>query len=499
MKHLTDTLVALFADVYDMAPDSIVALSGAGSNRQYFRLSSGLITGQIHSAIGVIGEDRKENHAFITLARHMRNHSLSIPQILTVSEDEMCYLLQDLGSVSLYDKIAACQKQGLWDDATVSLLHKVMVDLPNIQFETAKDYDFEHDVTRQSHFDQMGIFWDLNYFKYCFLKPCNIPFDEVALEDEFHQLSSLLLSIAAKQPSRSFLYRDFQSRNVMIHDNIPYYIDFQGGFEGPCYYDVASFLWQARAGYDHSLREQLLHTYHESLQKYIVEPYPLFVDHLQPFVFFRLIQVLGAYGFRGLFERKAMFLSPIRQALQLIQTLPADFISSYPTICQLINKINQLPQFSASTGVQRLRVRVTSFSYKKGLPDDPTGNGGGFVFDCRAPHNPGRYKEYKQLTGLDQPVIDFLEGRAHDYDNEKLGTELNMPEYLEHVYGVVDPAVETYLKRGFTSLMVSFGCTGGRHRSVYGAQHTAEHLHKKYPDAIIELWHREQGIHEIWD
>lgn len=499
MKQHTVILVALFADVYGIEPENITALSGAGSNRQYFRLSSVSSVGQKCTAIGVIGEDHKENHAFITLAHHMSIHSLAVPRVLAVSEDEMCYLQQDLGSISLYDKIAACQKQVRWDESTVSLLHKVMSDLPKIQFETAKDYDFEHDVTRQSRFDEMGIFWDFNYFKYCFLKPCNIPFDEVALEEEFHQLSSLLLSIADKQPSRSFLYRDFQSRNVMILDNIPYYIDFQGGFEGPCYYDVASFLWQARAGYDESLREQLLHTYHDSLQKYVVESYSLFIEHLQPFVFFRLIQVLGAYGFRGLFERKAMFLSPIRQALQLIQSLPADFIASYPTLCQLINQINQLPQFSATTGEQRLRIRVTSFSFKKGLPDDPTGNGGGFVFDCRAPHNPGRYKEYKQLTGLDQPVIDFLEGRAHDYDHEKLGTELTMPEYLEHVYGIVDPAVETYLKRGFTSLMVSFGCTGGRHRSVYGAQHTAEHLHKKYPDAIIELWHREQGIHEILD
>lgn len=484
-------LIALYEQLYGEAPQQVDALSGSASNRQYFRLTGS----DGNTVIGVVGDNYKENHAFVLLARTMAEKRLPVPQLLAVSGDEMCYLQEDLGTTSLYDRIAACQKAGAWDDTTVQLLHQVMRDLPRIQFETGSGFDYSQ-CYREQHFNASVVRWDLNYFKYCFLKPSGLVFDELALEADYDRLVEALLA----EPVRAFMYRDFQSRNVMVASHAshptPCYIDFQGGYEGPFYYDVASFLWQARAAYPEALRQELLREYHAALQPYHTVAWQEFVERLELFVFFRLIQVLGAYGFRGLFERKAAFISPITQALKMVAEVAANeaIASRYPYLCQLLQQLQQMERFQPQPTTGKLTVRISSFSYKKGIPEDNSGNGGGFVFDCRAPHNPGRYKEFKKLTGLDQPVIDFLEGRLDNPEYKPIGTELSMPQYLEHVYALVDPAVATYLQRGFTSLMVNFGCTGGQHRSVYGAQHLAEHLKALHPDLHIILTHREQGI-----
>ena len=463
----------LYKDTFGKTPSAIAKLSGSGSNRLYYRCTdeSG------HSVIAVEGESLKENRSFLALAKQMSAKGIRVPEILAVSDDEMRYIQEDLGSVSLFDIIESGKKNGTpWDGDLVEILKQVMTDLPKIQFETADGYDFGLSV-REKKFCAKSIRWDLNYFKYCFLKLTRIPFDEMELENEFEQLETLLLEIAVSSGKKTFLYRDFQSRNVMIKDGKPYYIDFQGGFEGPIYYDLASFLWQARATYPKPLREELIDTYYSALNGYSEIDYSLFNSNLQLFVFFRLLQVLGAYGYRGLFEHKVAFISPITQALS--QVLEYD---KFPYIHSLLKEIAQLPQFRQQTEDGRLIVRITSFSFKKGIPEDYSGNGGGFVFDCRAPHNPGRYEQYKKLTGLDKEVIDFLESNDE------------MPRFMNNVYSLVSPAVETYLRRGFTSLMVSFGCTGGQHRSVYGAQHLAEYLSEKYPEAKIVLTHRERGI-----
>lgn len=490
MKH---QLLALYQQLCGSEPQRVDALSGSASNRQYFRLTCSNGT----SVIGVVGENYKENHAFLLLAQQMQAAHLPVPRILAVSPDQMCYLQDDLGTQSLYDLIGACQKQNQWTPQVVALLHRVMADLPRLQFETHRGFDYTQ-CSREQHFTPAVVRWDLNYFKYCFLKPSGLVFDELQLETDFEQLTAHLM----QEPVRAFLYRDFQSRNIMLKavpgaEPEPYYIDFQGGYEGPFYYDLASFLWQARAGYPEALRLELMHTYHQALQPYVSLPYDEFASRTQLFAFFRLIQVLGAYGFRGLFERKAAFISPISQALalvcQLLQGNP-ELAQHYPYLCHIMSQLQSLERFQPQPTTGQLTVRITSFSYKKGIPDDNSGNGGGFVFDCRAPHNPGRYKEFKTLTGLDQPVIDFLEGRLQNPEYRPIGTELTMPQYMEHVYALVDPAVATYLQRGFTSLMVNFGCTGGQHRSVYGAQHLAQHLKALHPQLHIVLTHREQGI-----
>ena len=295
-----------------------------------------------------------------------------------------------------------------------------------------------------------------------------------------------------------FLYRDFQARNVMLDgEGNPWFIDFQGGRRGPFYYDVASFLWQASARYSDSLREMLIKEYYDSLSSLAGVPaFDAFRERLRKFILFRTMQVLGAYGFRGYFERKQHFIASIPPAIEnLRQLLKHDF--PYPYLMSVLREIVDLPRFQSPIAVDPskqsvskydgsgpLVVRVFSFSYKKGIPADESGNGGGYVFDCRSTHNPGRYEEYKQLTGLDAPVVSFLEN-----DGEIL-------QFLESVYRLADHHVERYIKRGFTSLMFSFGCTGGRHRSVYSAQHLAEHIHEKY-GVEVRICHREQGITSV--
>lgn len=475
---MKDTLTQLYRQWAGESPANVVPLTGAGSNRRYYRLS-----GERGTVVGVVGTSVEENRAFTAIARQLAGQGIRVPGVLAVSADGLCYLQTDLGNVSLYDKIAACRKAGVWDEETAALLRQVMADLPAIQFLGARGFDFSI-CTPQQAFDRRTVMWDLNYFKYCFLKATGIDFREERLEEDFQVLADDLLT----EETETFMYRDFQSRNVMLHDGRPYYIDFQGGRRGPIYYDVASFLWQARAGFPTALREELLGCYRQSLARYLPTVGEAeFRQRLSLFVFFRLMQVLGAYGFRGYFERKAMFVVTIPAAIgELAALLEREALGRYPYLVSILKQMVALPRFAVSEATGGLVVKVMSFSYKKGIPDDYSGNGGGFVFDCRAPHNPGRYDAYKQLTGLDEPVIRFLEEKG------EMGT------FLEHVYGLVDPAVRRYADRGFTSLMVCFGCTGGQHRSVYAARHLAEHLSRSF-GVRVELTHREQGLTQVFE
>lgn len=466
---MMDTLVDLFTSVIGSAPDSVEPIAGAGSNRRYFRLS-----GAGKTLIGVNGTDRRENEAFVYLSRHFRQSGLPVPEVVAVSSDGMSYLQQDLGSTSLFDLI----REG--DDDVRRLLSETMRLLPDLQFGGGRGLDYSR-CYPQSEFDARTVMWDLNYFKYCFLKPSGITFDESALEDDFRRLSADLTDGDAV----AFMYRDFQSRNVMVHDGRPCFIDFQGGRRGPYLYDVASFLWQARAGFSDELRSELVGEYVDSLSRYITVDETQLRQRLELFVLFRTLQVLGAYGFRGYFERKRHFIDSIPPAIANLRPLIAKFGDRYDSLCDALRRLTELPTYN-QPDKPGLTVRVYSFSYKKGIPEDPSGNGGGFVFDCRAIHNPGRYDRYKQLSGLDRPVIEFLE-----HDGEILA-------FLDHCYALVDASVQHYLSRGFTDLSVSFGCTGGQHRSVYSAQHMAEHLSEKF-GVRVELEHREQRIKRTFE
>lgn len=493
------------------APVQTERLAGAGSNREYYRMTDG--EGQ--SVIGCIGTSRDENHAFVCLTKHFTRRQLPVPQILAVSNDELRYLQTDLGDKSLFDALRVGREAGgRYTQQERALLVKTIRELPNIQMRGARGLDWSC-CYPQPEFDQDSVLFDLNYFKYCFLKATGLDFHELKLEANFRMLAKDLTA----ETCDAFLYRDFQARNVMLVDGEPRFIDYQGGRKGPFYYDLASFLWQASAKYPDKLRRNLIAEYYDSLKNYTEVPSERhFKSRLDLFVLFRTLQVLGAYGFRGYFERKRHFIDSIPPAMDNMRNLLKNStVDAYPYLKEVLSNMCQLPQFapqkvvvpkradgykttesnvykphpqdgpatfSKYDGTGPLVVRVFSFSYRKGIPEDESGNGGGYVFDCRSTHNPGRYEPYKQLTGLDEPVIRFLED-----DGE-------ITIFLQSVYRLADAHVERYLQRGFTSLMFSFGCTGGQHRSVYSAQHLAEHIHEKY-GIEVRICHREQGINQV--
>lgn len=508
-----EKLIELYRRWSGEEPHSVEPMTQAGSNRAYYRIydKNG------RSVVGVVGTSPEEDRAFIYLARHFTLRKLPVPQILAVSDDEMLYLQTDLGAVSLFDAISGGRMAGgRYNQHEQQLLRNTMRELPNIQIRGARGLDWSQ-CYPQPEFDIEGVLFDLNYFKYCFLKATELDFHELKLQADFRLFAR---DLTAEQNLESFLYRDFQARNVMLDaKGNPYFIDFQGGRRGPFYYDVASFLWQASAKYSYKLRRELVYEYYESLKNYTEVPSVRhFVSRLTLFVLFRTLQVLGAYGFRGYFERKPHFLNSIPAAIENLRDLlkMGDRYFPYPYLLEVLRRMVALPQFAPKVegpttradgyrttdrriyqanpldgpatyskydGKGPLVVTVYSFSYRKGIPEDSSGNGGGYVFDCRSTHNPGRYEPYKKLTGLDEPVIRFLED-----DGEIL-------TFLDSVYRLADHHVRRYLQRGFTHLMFSFGCTGGQHRSVYSAQHLAEHLHDKF-NIEVHVIHREQGIQQ---
>ena len=475
-----------------------------GSNRIYTRETDE--TGK--TIIRVVGTNRDENRAFIYMSRHFSQLGLPVPKVLWVSDDEMSYTQEDLGDTLLFDAIKHGRETGNFNETERTLLERTLRALAHIQVEGAKDFDWSI-CFPVPEMDERAIRWDLNYFKYCFLKGTKIEFSEPALENDFDKLVFNLTAersyseTVCQQSGLStfdfrlstFLYRDFQSRNVMIKDGKPYFIDFQGGRKGPTQYDVASFLWQAKANIPAALREELIDAYLDELEKIEISTHhsPItnrdsWKESLKHFVLLRTLQVLGAYGYRGYFERKPHFLESIPNALinlEEIFTQNPELQQEYPTLFLLSKYLPRTTVERRSTDgqsqCQALVVTIYSFSFKRGIPADESGNGGGYVFDCRSTHNPGKYDEYKALTGLDQPVIDFLEK-----DGEIL-------TFLNSVYALVDHHVERFLERGFDHLQVAFGCTGGQHRSVYCAEHLALHLKEKY-NIHIHLIHRERAI-----
>ena len=504
-------LIALYKQWSGAEPQNVEKLPVAGSNREYYRLTDS----QGKSVVGCIGTSRDENHAFVYLCKHFSKCQLPVPEMLAVSDDELRYIESDLGSISLFDAIRGGREAGgRYTLKEQELLKRTIRVLPKIQLLGAEELDFSN-CYPQAAFDTDSVLFDLNYFKYCFLKATELDFHELKLEADFRLLAK---DLTAAGDTQGFLYRDFQARNVMLDSKgNPYFIDFQGGRKGPYYYDVASFLWQASAKYPHKLRRELVYEYYNALKQYTEVPHPhAFVDRLSLFVLFRMLQVLGAYGFRGYFERKPHFIASIPPAIHNVRELLGERNFPYPYLTDVLDRLTRMPKFQQieapapradgfkTTDINPYKphpqdgpatfskydaqgplvVKVFSFSYTKNIPEDESGNGGGYVFDCRSTHNPGRYEPYKQLTGLDEPVIRFLED-----DGEIL-------TFLDSVYKLADAHVRRYIQRGFTSLMFCFGCTGGQHRSVYSAQHLAEHIHEKF-GIEVRICHREQGITQV--
>lgn len=456
----------LYKELYGVEPE-VTALPGAGSNRKYFRLHrSGFPT-----LISTWGEDTVENRAFVDLSRAFADNGVNVPRVFAVSDDYSCYVQQDLGDCQLLPLLGSDQRYDLSAKTLKAL----------VELQTQDETEWLPAVA-YSPFSKRQIGWDLNYFKYEFLKPTGILFDENALEDDFEKLADDLMN--GNRNLWGFMFRDCQSRNVMILDGEPWWIDFQGGRKGPLVYDVVSFLWQSKAGFSEAERKNLLNVYAGALGGKRGVDTDVILGEVGKMALFRTLQVLGAYGFRGLVERKSHFIESIPGAISNLKELyEKGEIDSYPTLkdvsCKIISSRFAGKEMQAKG---KLVVKVFSFSYKKGYPEDLSGNGGGFMFDCRGMHNPGRYDEYKPLTGLDKEVIGFLEERGE------------VQEFTRKAVDMVSPSVECYLRRGFSSLQVGFGCTGGRHRSVYCAERFAKELADRYPDARIEIVHREHDI-----
>lgn len=453
-------------------PERMTPLPPSGSPRQYYRLAAPHAT-----AIGAFNPDQKENAAFVYFSKHFRAKGLRVPQIYAEDLDRQVYLLEDLGDATLFACVTQARSAGTFPDAVLPLYRQVIEQLPRFQIEAGRDLDYQVCYLRAA-FDQQSMLWDLNYFKYYFLKLAQIPFDEQGLEEDFQRFSAYLL-----QTDRDFfLYRDFQSRNIMLHRDAPYFIDYQGGRRGALPYDLASLLFDAKADLPPAIRDTLLAEYLDAVNRYIAVETQDFRRYFYGYALIRIMQAMGAYGFRGFYEGKAHFLQSIPYALDNLAWLleHASLPIRLPvlqTVWERLAVSEKLRALGKSAG--RLQVQVNSFSYKRGLPPDPSGHGGGYVFDCRALPNPGRYPEYQHLTGKDAAVIEFLEPRPE------------VQAFLRNICALVDQSVENYLQRNFTHLTINFGCTGGQHRSVYCAEQLAAHLQAAY-DVDVRLQHLEQ-------
>ena len=467
-------LKPLFESYTGQKLTEILELPASGSNRRYFRLKGDGI-----SIIGAVGTNLQENHSFIYLANHFKEKGLRVPTVLAVSEDGSAYIQEDLGDQVLFGMVAQGRESGFYNSEEIALLKRAIEELPRIQFTGAEGLDWKNCYPQEA-FDARMVDFDLNYFKYCFLKATGLEFNEVLLQDDFEKFKADLLL----DNDNTFMYRDFQARNVMIKDGEPWFIDFQGGRRGPIYYDVASFIWQARSRFPEDLKQELIGAYLKALQAYKQEDEAYFRRRLRLFVLFRTMQVLGAYGFRGYFEKKPHFLASVPYALSNLRKLLQTPFTDYPYMNDLLTKMASMPELNEIAQDHRLSVHIYSFAYKKGVPADTTGNGGGYVFDCRSVNNPGKYEYYRQFNGMDPEVIKFLE------DDGEIFT------FLDSVYKLVDAHVKRFMERKFTNLQVCFGCTGGQHRSVYSAEHLARHLMDKF-DVKVTVTHRELNIEKM--
>jgi len=473
MQDITASIATLYKEWKGKEASSIELLPQSGSERRYFR-----INGSTESVIGTYGANIQENKTFIYFSKHFKPKQLAVPEILAISDDEQFYLQEDFGTVSLLNHL---ESKG-FSDEVYALFKKSLEALAFLQIKGDEGLNYADYCLTNQEFGKQAIMADLLYFKYYFLDALRKPYDKQKLIADFEALSNYLTHTEYKY----FMFRDFQSRNIMVtDDNAVHFIDYQGGMKGAPQYDVASMLWQARANLPDEWKNNLLEDYMASFEKIIDQSIDknIFRSQYYGYVLIRLLQVLGAYGFRGLFERKAQFLTSIPLALNNLK----DFLKnqslgiSVPEFRKVLDMCladEVIQQFTPTQATDEtpLVVKICSFSYRKQLPEDNSGNGGGFLFDCRGILNPGRVDSMKTQTGRDKEVKDFLEQQT------------KMPEFLNSTMDVVDITVEEYIKRGFESLLVGFGCTGGQHRSVYAADAMARHLKNKFK-VKIELKH----------
>lgn len=465
MQQTTENIKELFKKFNTTAILRIEKIPQSGSDRTYFRI----YCENEKSYIATFSNNIKENNAFIYFSNHFKKINAPVPEVFAVNEEGNIYIQEDFGDVSLLNVLESNGQNEL----SLNLFKKSLNALANLQINGDKNLDYTQCITSKE-FGQQAILSDLLYFKYYFLDTLKIPYDKEKLINEFEAISNYL----AHADHKCFMFRDFQSRNIMVNDNEVYFIDYQGGMKGALQYDVASLLWQAKANLTDQWKDDLLQYYMDCVDAQFDKPLDrtIFINQYNGYVLIRLLQVLGAYGFRGLFERKAHFLTSIPLALSNLKWFLQNkkIGISFPVFEELLKLVvtdDMIKHFETTKANEQtpLTVKIQSFSYlKNGYPKDETKNGGGYVFDCRGILNPGRIDEYKTQSGQDKPVKDFLEQQTL------------MPKFLNSIYDIVDITVEDYIKRGFESLEINFGCTGGQHRSVYAAEAVSRHLKNKF-------------------
>jgi aminoglycoside/choline kinase family phosphotransferase len=467
-----DEIICEFKKYSENEPDRISHLPESGSNRSYYRI---ICNNQ--PVIGVKNADLRENKAFIYLAKHLKHNGVNVPEVLYYNEDKGIYFQEDLGDITLFKYVESLKKESASEDKITREYQRIIEQMPKIQIDAAKKLDYAHCYPREA-FDQQSIKWDLNYFKYYFLKLTHIPFDEQLLELDYQKFSGLLL----EADRQFFLYRDFQSRNILRHNKQYYFIDFQGGRKGALAYDLASLLFEAKSNLSEDLRHRLLDYYIRTFSGYKEFRKDNFTHSYYLYVLLRILQALGAYGYRGYFERKSFFLKSIPPALHNLtwllenNVIPKE-ITYLSSVLKNLVRTNLFPDDGNKT--TGLTVQIISFSYRKGIPADSSEHGGGFVFDCRSLPNPGRLEEFKNCTGLDSNVIQFLEEKPE------------VTNFKYHIREILDQAITNYMERNFNRLLICFGCTGGQHRSVYLAEQTKAYLLKKHK-VHVKITHREQ-------
>ncbi len=483
MEAIELQIESLLYTIHPQGSTRIVKLPQSGSDRIYFRIYF-----NDETLIATWNNHVQENRTFIYFSQHFKKLGLPVPEIYAVNNEYTIYIQEDLGTTSLLDVL---EQQGQ-NEYVYSLFQQSLTKLAQLQIKGHEGIDYNFCLTAKV-FGKQAIWSDLLYFKYYFLDTLKLPYDKQAMMEDFENIS-IFLSDATYS---NFMFRDFQSRNIIVHNDQVHFIDYQGGMQGALQYDVASLLWQARASLSADWKQNLLLHYIDEANKLLPAPVDkqLFIKRFNGYVLLRLLQVLGAYGFRGLFERKAHFLTSIPLALRNLQWFVSNQLQlgieapEFTRVLELIVKEDIISRFEnvQATEETPLVVEVNSFSYKKGIPNTTAEHGGGFVFDCRGLLNPGRYQEFKTSSGLDKNVQQFLEEHTR------------MNEFLNSVYNLVDISVEDYVKRGFESLMINFGCTGGQHRSVYAAEQTARHLKNKYKVKVLvkhnnqENWVKEKA------
>ena len=472
---MEESLKNLLKSRFNEPVESFVPMKGDASSRRLYRIKTGTRT-----LIGAAGSDRLENRAFLEFSRHFRSSGLPVPEIYAEDLKKGIYLEEDLGDTTLFEFLSARRTPEGFEKSVLEAYRRVVEVLPRFQVSAggSLDYGFCHP---RASFDKQSMMWDLSYFKYYFLRLAQVPFNEQKLEDDFQRFADFLL----EADRDFFLYRDFQSRNVMLRDGAPWFIDYQGGRKGALQYDIASLLFDAKADLPFKMRDDLLKHYLSAASALTPIDRPRFLKYYPGYVYIRIMQALGAYGLRGFYERKPHFLQSIPYAVRNLEHLlrTTELPAHLPELMRVIKRLaasSALRQFGEAQ--LKLNVRIQSFSYRGGMPSDERGHGGGYAFDCRALPNPGKHERYAKLDGRDPEVVEFL------------AKEPAVKRFLAHVCALIDETVENYGSRNFTDLFVAFGCTGGRHRSVYCAERLAAHLRGK--GILVELRHSalESGV-----